>query len=393
MGQTEVNARLRGLPRADRLPFIEGIRGLLALYVALGHAASMADPSTLAGKVSKAPDWLQIVMAPLGHGHVAVAAFIVLSGFCLQLSLYVGGQDGRVRDLRRYGRRRARRILPPYYMALAISVVVALTITPKLSGYPFEIYRPLTAENVLAHAFLVHNFSTAWMYKINGVLWSIAIEAQLYVLFPFLASRLRRFGRPVFLAVTTAIAAGLYLTLPEAPKLYPWYIALFAVGMVAAAFAYRPPSKLGVMPTLGGIVTLAGISAFFFGLWSGWSLWALDSVGGLATAGLAYWLSVSPDIILGRFLGRPLLVVLGGFSYSLYLVHHPVMQALWFVRPTLGEAPDFGFLILTMPVVLVAAYAFSWAFERPFLPPKTSIVPTGGERILTGLPLKTARGG
>ncbi|CAN5682781.1 hypothetical protein BH11ARM2_BH11ARM2_37990 [soil metagenome] len=392
MGRTSGSALLRGLPRADRLPFIEGIRGLLALYVALGHAASMADPSALAGRVSRAPDWLQSFLAPLGHGQVAVAAFIVVSGYCLQLSLYLGTQNGRVQGIQRYARRRALRILPPYYAALTISLLVAFTVTPHLLGYPFDIYRPVTLENVAAHVFLVHNLSLAWMYKINGVLWSIAIEAQLYLVFPFLAGRLLRWGRPLFLIAVTILAAVLFLTLPGAPKLYPWYLALFGLGMAGAAFAYRPNPHAGILPWGGAIITLGGMALFGTGLWGGWPLWALDGAGGLATTGLLYWLTVTDDFPLARFLGKPWLVVLGSFSYSLYLVHHPVMQVLWLVRPTHGSVADFFYLLATMPLTLAVAYGFSLLFERPFLPPKISTVPTSGERVLIALPLRTVGG-
>lgn len=392
MGRKTEGARLRGLPRADRLPFIEGIRGLLAVYVALGHAASMADPSTLAGRVSRAPGWLQSVSAFLGQGHVAVAAFIVISGYCLQLSLYLGVQDGKVQGLRRYAKRRALRILPPYYGALAVSLIVATYVTPRLAGMPFDIYRPVTTENVLAHLLLIHNLSPAWMYKINGVLWSIGIEAQLYVVFPVMAGRLARLGRPLFLALVSVLSAALFLTVPEAPKLYPWFIALFALGMVGAAFAYRPHPSLGVRPWAGACFALAGAVLFGAGLWNDWSLWTLDCAGGLATVGLIYWLTVVDDLPLGRFLGLPSLVALGGFSYSLYLVHHPVMQTLWLFRPTRGSVADFSYLLATMPVTLLLAYGFSLLFERPFLPPRISVVPTGGERVLTALPIRSARG-
>src|SRR5207253_7690819 len=79
----------------ERLAFIEGLRGIAALYVVFTHFGSMIDPSHLSGTKSTAPEWLQTLIHPFWYGHLAVAAFIVLSGYCLQTSLF-GGRDGRI---------------------------------------------------------------------------------------------------------------------------------------------------------------------------------------------------------------------------------------------------------------------------------------------------------
>src|SRR5579862_3526623 len=217
----------------ERLAFIEGLRGVAALYVVLTHIGSMVDPSHLSGTDSKAPEWLQALIRPFWFGHLAVAAFIVLSGYCLQTSLF-GGKDGRIHNFRKFYARRARRILPPYYATLILSVLVSIYITSKQPGMPFSQYVPVTQENVLAHVFMVHNFSPDWMYKLNGVLWSIAIEWQLYILFPILVALLLKVGRVLYVAVSALAAVALLMYIPDAIKLYVWYVPLFALGMAAS---------------------------------------------------------------------------------------------------------------------------------------------------------------
>ncbi|MBI3721630.1 MAG: acyltransferase [Fimbriimonas ginsengisoli] len=128
--------REESAPR-ERFTFIEGMRGLAALYVVLGHLCSMSDPEALHRRPTDSPAWLQAVMAPFWHGHLAVAVFIVISGFCLQAALFPG-RDGRLRDVRKFLKRRAWRILPPYYACLALSLVVAVTITSTQQGMPFD---------------------------------------------------------------------------------------------------------------------------------------------------------------------------------------------------------------------------------------------------------------
>src|SRR5579884_3183604 len=129
---------LATLPVA-RLPFLEALRGLAALYVVIGHICTLADPARLLGRTDHAPEWLRSAMRPFQYGHLAVAAFIVLSGFCLQLSLF-SNADGKIGNLKRWFTRRAKRILPAYYGALALSLVVALTVTVKQHGQPFDTY-------------------------------------------------------------------------------------------------------------------------------------------------------------------------------------------------------------------------------------------------------------
>jgi peptidoglycan/LPS O-acetylase OafA/YrhL len=352
----------------ERIPFVEGLRGLAALYVVLGHLCSMSDPSNLAGKASTAPIWFQRLTAPFAFGHLAVAAFIVISGFCLQLSLF-GGGDGRIRSAKHFFSRRARRILPAYYGCLALSLAVAVYVTPKLHGMPFEMYGPVTRENVLAHLLLIHNFSPAWMYKLNGVLWSISIEAQLYILFPLIVAGFFRIGRWWTLALASIAAIVVLFTVPDALKLYSWFLPLFALGMASAHLIYRPHPRIGLRAGVAKLI--AGVSTIFclYGLVRGWLLPVTDALAGLAVASLCYYGTVDRPTIAVRLLSARPLVALGAFSYSLYLMHHPIQQVVYWLRPgsVVGEAAVFGYLMATLPIILFGAWLFSLVFERPFI--------------------------
>jgi len=73
------------------------------------------------------------------------------------------------------------------------------------------------------------------------------------------------------------------------------------------------------------------------------------------------------------------LVLIGGFSYSLYLVHAPLIEIVWkyaVVPQRLAEVPSFGLLCLwSLPLIFCVSYAFYLLFERPFLTKKV-----GGNR-------------
>lgn len=384
--------RRRGLrKRADsvheRLAFIEGLRGIAALYVVFTHIGSMVDPSHLDGSKSLASPWLQAAIRPFWYGHLAVAAFIVLSGYCLQTSLF-GGRDGRIHKFGRFFARRAKRILPPYYGALAFSVFVAVFVTSKQPGMPFTQYVPVTQENVLAHVFLIHNFNPDWMYKLNGVLWSIAIEWQLYLLFPLLVAMMFKLGRFLHVASTTAAAVILLLVLPDSLKLYVWYLPLFALGMAASHLAYRPNQRVGTVPRLAAYVFVLALAGLVYachieaGMKTGEMIPVSDACIGLAVAALVYLGTVAPWTPFTKLFAWKPIAGLGFYSYSLYLMHHPIEQILYVNRPDWVNTPEMGALYLVaicLPIILLACYLFSLLFELPFMTTRKSRTPTQRE--------------
>ncbi|HTQ08839.1 MAG TPA: acyltransferase [Fimbriimonadaceae bacterium] len=370
----------------ERLAFIEGLRGVAALYVVFTHFGSMIDPSHLAGTRSKVPDWMQSILHPLWYGHLAVAAFIVLSGYCLQTSLF-GGKDGRIHNFGKFYARRARRILPPYYATLVISVIVSIYITSKHPVMPFSQYIPVTKTNVLAHVFMAQNFQPDWMYKLNGVLWSISIEWQLYLLFPVLVWLLFKVGRFAHVIITSLVAIALLLLIPEAIKLYVWYIPLFALGMAASHLAYRPNARVGILPRLSAYVFViaaaaCGYACYLEGGVHPGMLPICDAWIGLAVAALVYLGTVAPWTPFTKLFAWKPIADLGFFSYSLYLMHHPILQVLYFYRPAWIQGPEMlavYMVVACLPIILVTCYTFSRLFEMPFMATKKSRAPSQRE--------------
>ncbi len=106
-----------------RLDYLDGIRAAASLYVVLFHAGLGVGPEPV-------PGWTRNLQRAFSFGHDAVAVFIVLSGYCLMLP--IARADGRLaRGVRSYFGRRAWRILPPYFAALAGSWLL-LALVPSL---------------------------------------------------------------------------------------------------------------------------------------------------------------------------------------------------------------------------------------------------------------------
>ena len=104
-----------------RLHYLDGLRGLAALQVAFHHATS--EISMPPGWLS--PGWIKAI-AFVPNPRMAVEFFIVISGYCLMMPVarsgsLKGGWAGFIE-------RRARRILPPYYAAVALSLAIILLV-------------------------------------------------------------------------------------------------------------------------------------------------------------------------------------------------------------------------------------------------------------------------
>lgn len=366
--------RAEGRRRATvRFAHIEGFRGILALYVTIGHLFPLADPNAFLGYGSTAPAWFGWLAAPFAHGHFAVAAFIVVSGFCLQMALFDRADHGKLRDRRKWFGRRARRIGPPYYAALILSLLVMFTVTNRYSGVPpFDRWADASPEAIAAHFAMVHNLRPDWMYRINGVLWSIAFEAQLYLLFPFLNKALMTGGRAWALGLSTAAAILLAVLVPQGGKLYFWYLPLFVAGMASAHWTYRPPAKATKRPDPAKLFLLSAAlygAAIVSTAWGQSALMAGDVLFGLGTAVLFAMLAITTRGAVKEVLVRKEVVALGTMSYSLYLMHHPFAQVWYHWRPdwAVDPATRLGWMVIGLVPILFACFLFFVPFELPFL--------------------------
>ena len=361
-----------------RLFFLEGLRGLAAMYVVLSHCQQQArevlSPAFLSGT-----RWME-------QGHWAVDVFIVLSGYCLMLPV-VRSEEGHLRGgVGAYFFRRARRIVPPYYAALLVSFLL-LEAAHRLSkpGTDAGYKENFSAQVLLSHLLLVQNLSLHWIYAINPALWSVATEWQIYFVLPALLLPVwRRFGGAV--AVLIGFGCGLlpHFLLPKAANFdwaYPWYLGLFALGMAGAGIGFsarRRDISLRRVPwgqfTLVLIAGIGVLTAFHVQLAK--NAYVIDFLIGLlcmsAIIHSARYLTEDQSTFrpwLLRICEAKVSLRLGEFSYSLYLTHVPIIHFVYIalLSAHLGSELTFGLLILIgVPTALGAAYLFSLAFERPF---------------------------
>lgn len=309
-----------------RLPSIDGLRAIAVLGVIQFHALHHTSSGLLLGFAAA--------------GARGVELFFVLSGFCLSypsLRRLHAGEPFSF-DLVAFFRARFWRIAPPYWAALALFLVLALT----PFGTPHA-WAPLNWRDIAQDFFLLHYTHAS---KLNSAFWTLVIEARWYFIFPA-ALLLYVRSKPGFAALIVACYA-MWMFVPGTPGDIACLPA-FLLGIVAADLSFREPMRLVPLAAVCSFVVGLRIEMLTGDLSPGYPLWDL-----------AFFLIVLAGVTWGPFvrvLSVQPLVFIGVASYSLYLVHQPLIDTLnHHVAPWIGIA-----------VVLAAGFAFWRYIEAPLV--------------------------
>ena len=369
-------------PQRHRLVGLDGIRGLAALYVVINHVFLRAFPGY---PVDHAPFWA----AWLIYGRFAVVVFIVLSGFSLALA--PARRGWRLDGISQFARRRAWRILPAYWAALAFSLAVAWLIVPQ-PGHGMPDFK-----SVVVNGLLVQNIVGA--HSPNAAFWSMAVEAQLYLLFPLLLLITRRRSALKMVAAVTLVVAAVGILGPHIAKVNTFVIqsapdlaALFAVGILSAGIVEASTARRSWPWAWLALAAAAPVVATIW--WQG-SVWTLDHLFwvdlalGPAIACLLAALATGHPARMLRTLDAEPIRNLGLSSYSLYLTHAPIVAIVYEKivagRVSQGVPAFVVSLAIVLPLTIVFARLFASVFERPFLRPRST-------RRAPRLPLPRAQG-
>ncbi|HMJ13183.1 MAG TPA: acyltransferase [Polyangiaceae bacterium] len=371
------------MPESGRvhLAYLEGVRGWAAVFVALHHIWQFVVMRPDLGAV---PPWFTLT-AFFKFGGYAVPVFIVLSGYCLMLPVVRSGRAELSGGVRKFAQRRARRILIPYYAALGLTLLL-IACYPRLSQQTFSQWDTalpaLSVASVVSHVLLVHNWFAHLQWTIDPPMWSVATEWQNYFVFALVLLPLwRRFSALTTLAL--AFALGLSPMLLGYGFASPWFLGLFACGMFAAAINFDPACSFGpekpltwekagaVFGVLVAVITVANskLHAFI-------GPHPLPDI--LVGFGMTCFLVATTrrlqfgmrSTLLARFLEHPVSMKLGEFSYSIYLIHYPIIAVVYLplLDERLGPVQMFAALVAgALPLALLVAYGFHRVFEKPFM--------------------------
>lgn len=384
-----------------RIDYLDGLRGIAALAVAILHAFQMfgfgLEPLGIQSDALMTGQGLDRFIPPLFNnliqfGAYAVEVFIVLSGYSLMLGV-ARSADGKLKGgLTAYFKRRIKRIWPPYYAALAVSLLIIFLI-PGMnteSGRYWDLAIPVTPDGLLGHVFFMHYLSSDWFYQINPPMWTVALEEHIYIIFPFLLLPLwRRFGT-LQMAIFGVVSSALFwhALSPWFGGANFWFVGLFSLGAAAASISFAKHDRLHDLRNRlpWGKLSVVFLVLFFamvqFTLRVNPVLdavpWLKDYVLGAGIASLLIhyteiWKGerTAPSLSFFRLLRTPPVVNLGIFSYSLYLMHAPVLAMLALIISSAGFVSTEAYALIVLagvPIAVLMSYLFHLVFERPFMP-------------------------
>jgi peptidoglycan/LPS O-acetylase OafA/YrhL len=292
----------------------------------------------------------------LDEGHTGVALFMTLSGYLF--ARLTRGQGIRY---------------PAFYWNrfIRLAPLLAAILVLYASVNPYSLKRFL--------------YGVASLYPWPWGAWSIAVEMHFYLLFPILLLAANRYGTKallLFLGASIALRLAIWINGGNVRYYSYWTIAgcfdYFVIGMV---FARQSVAKgLGTKTLLASIVAITAIIHLFnaYGGYHGlatqhyWAWIILPTLQATAWGALIASYERS-SIDLGRLAGK-LIAWTGEISYSIYLIHFPFLQLLfWPVYKSLVGLPPTSFISMSMlalavfPLVSCAASLTYLLIERPFL--------------------------
>lgn len=325
----------------ERLPTLDGARGLAALVVVVSHCANEGIGSAILG---------------FGFGKMGVHLFFLLSGF-LMAYLY-GDRPFSGAEVKRYAMHRASRVIPLFY------VVALLSIWFGNNGAPIWFF-DVPADQVPLTLLLLHGVD---------VMWTIPVEIHYYALFPVIWFMAGRFRNPYWWAglfLFQLILVVLILQVTTDQTYVPYWLHFFFIGTLCGFLFRRHYSAVSAFGESRG--------ADVFG-------WLILIVALFSPPGVRRELGVPllPVFIDPVSAGVPILVFLacvgnwgpfrwlrlapfvwvGSVSYGLYLVHKLV---LYTILPTIVERDVAGYLAVAfiIAVSLGIAALSAQIFERP----------------------------
>ncbi|HEY3378208.1 MAG TPA: acyltransferase [Armatimonadota bacterium] len=301
--------------------------------------------------------YLDPFYAIASQGFIGVQLFFALSGFILALpfaSRFLKQEPAP--NLKRYFLRRVTRLEPPYIINLLLFFVFLLPTVHRTPLFP----------HLLASLGYVHNLVYGKGSLINFVAWSLEVEVQFYLLAPLLTRLflIRSVGerRLAFLLLIGVGIAFHHFSLSLLGQVQYFMVGFFLADVYLTEWQGRP--KQHYAWDIYTALAMVGIVAVLQFEWNSLVLVPLLILVAYMGAFRGVWAN--------RIVTHPLLVVIGGMCYTLYLYHEAVINMVSPLTTRLMLPGHYGFNLLTQsmllfpPVIIICALLFLF-LEKPFM--------------------------
>jgi len=354
---------------------IDGLRFLAIFSVILFHCKGAFIILHDKNPIKFPQDLHRSLVYPfLDCGNQGVELFFAISGFILALPFITQFRyKGKELTIRKFYFRRLTRLEPPYILALLLLFVL------KMLGkeYPFHVLFP----SLLASMVYLHNIIYPGLPKITGLIWSLEVEVQFYLLTPFL---LRIFLLPKNVTRIILVAATLLMPLlqnlitTDTNSLFKFF-QFFTVGILLADLYL---DKTSFIHNLKGVaVAMLGIVFLFLLFWVKTYDTATSSTSVFNTLQLVqkvsypfliliFYIIVIGNPIWKRIFSTTLLTVIGGMCYSIYLLHAAVISIfekyIFRIKITNNALIEFAVstILFLIPILIIASIFFK-LIEQP----------------------------
>lgn len=325
-----------------RIAYVDGLRALAVLLV-VAHHVVRHSPQT----AQRVP-FLSLAHLGLDGSH-GVDLFFVLSGYCLSYPFLrrLRASGSAAFDIAGYFAKRIVRIVPPYYTALTLFVAVAL----------FE-RQPVSAADVVKQLLFL-DWHTNF---INGSFWTLCVEFRWYFVFPFALLLWTRSPRAfIGVALTATIAyAFTRLHAPDVGTLLPFMLGIVAADIEIRAIRIDPIVWIASPVCVLGALFLETASSMPSPVGTDNALFYVQTNAGWQIVMFLFVLAGGSFAWLRRALSFAPLAAIGTASYSIYLVHEPVVTLLAKYAPLPGVAES----VLAYAAAVAAGFAFWVLAER-----------------------------
>ncbi len=344
----------------ERLTFIDGLRGIAAVGVALHHI-DMYRPFPPAEE-SVFPRWANVLFQ---NGWMGVQVFFVISGFVIAYSL----RHAKITTeyFARFALSRWMRLAPAYLFVAALMIAVE-ALSPWL-GFRSPSEQALSFTRAALHVFYLQDI--AGYESLSAGFWTLCIEMQFYLGFALLLglaqhevphsnhqSRQSANSRGLVMLFMPLALASLFVfnRMPSHEVWLSYFFWMFFVGVLAFWTLDRRVSPIWFWAFMAAIVVRLGID---FNIRA---LIVMISGIGIYTVGRFNRLSSWLDIPILQYLGR--------VSYSFYMIHFAVnhlIVGIGFQLTGMGQGPELFWFCSSFVCSLAAAHALYLWVEVPSL--------------------------